>query len=381
MKIGTRLGLGFAILLASSILLTGIGIWRLQTVADATHAMMTQPLAKERLVSDWYRNTYADIRRTIAIAKSKGPSLATYYAQDQEATRLQSLQLQHQTAAMLTSATEKKLLTEITTLQDRYISQRNAVTKAKMEGDPETAANLLEQTFIPASQAYQKSIETLVQLQRQTIDASAGQIESINRDSRTLMIVLQLLALGFGVLCAWRLTRGITLPLNRAVAAVRRVAAGDLAIEAGTHAVDETGQLLSVLTEMSNALQHMVGSVRASTETITVASGEIAAGNADLSARTESQAASLEETSSSMEKLTLTVQQNADNARQANQLAVTASSVAVKGGAVVAQVVDTMGSIKASSGKINDIIGVIDGIAFQTNILALNAAVEAARAG
>ena len=381
MKIGTRLGLGFAILLASSILLTGIGIWRLQTVADATREMMMQPLAKERLVSDWYRNTYADVKRTIAIAKSKGPSLAAYYAQDQEATRLQSLQLQNKTAALLTSATEKKLLSEISASQERYIAQRNALTQAKMDGDPDAAANLLDQTFIPASLAYQKSIESLVLLQRQTIDASAGQIASVNQDSRKLMIVLQLLALAFGVLCAWRLTRGITLPLNQAVAAVRRVAAGDLAIEAGTHASDETGQLLAVLAEMSSALQRMVGGVRASTETITAAAHDMAAGNADLSARTESQAASLEQTTSAMKELTSTVQQNADNARQADQLAVSAAEVAVRGGNVVGQVVQTMQSIRASSGKINDIISVIDGIAFQTNILALNAAVEAARAG
>jgi methyl-accepting chemotaxis protein len=381
MKIGARLGLGFAILLVLSLLLTGIGIWRLQTVADATRQMMMQPLAKERLVSDWYRNMYADVRRTVAIAKSKGPSLAAFFAQDQEATQQLSGQLQKKIEALPMTEKEKNLLKEVREMQNRYIAGHTAVTQAKMDGDPDAAAHILDQTFIPASLAFQKSIESLLQLQRQTIDESARQIESVNQDSRQLMIVLQLLALVFGVVCAWRLTRGITVPLNKAVGVVRRVAAGDLAIEAGSHASDETGQLLSVLAEMSTALQHMVGSVRASTETITVASGEIAAGNADLSARTESQASSLEETTSSMEKLTVTVQQNADNARQANQLVVSASSVAVKGGAVVAQVVDTMGSIKTSSGKIVDIIGVIDGIAFQTNILALNAAVEAARAG
>ncbi len=161
----------------------------------------------------------------------------------------------------------------------------------------------------------------------------------------------------------------------------KSVADGDLTQQIHVNSTNETGQLLQALKDMNDSLANTVSTVRRGTETITVASGEIASGNADLSSRTESQAGSLEETASSMEELTSTVRQNADNARQANQLVVSASEVAVKGGSVVSQVVTTMGSIKESSRKIVDIIGVIDSIAFQTNILALNAAVEAARAG
>jgi methyl-accepting chemotaxis protein len=160
----------------------------------------------------------------------------------------------------------------------------------------------------------------------------------------------------------------------------RQIASGDLTSVVETTA-DDKSSLLFAMKAMRDSLAHVVGQVRSGTDTIATASGQIAAGNMDLSSRTEQQASALEETAASMEQLTSTVKQNADNARQANQLVVSASSVAVKGGAVVAQVVDTMGSIKTSSGKIVDIIGVIDGIAFQTNILALNAAVEAARAG
>jgi methyl-accepting chemotaxis protein len=181
-------------------------------------------------------------------------------------------------------------------------------------------------------------------------------------------------------LAAW-LGRSITRPLAQAAAIARKVAAGDLTGTADTHAHDETGQLLGALADMTAALARTVGAVRSSTDTISTASGEIASGNADLSGRTESQASSLEQTAGSMEALTSTVKQNADNARQANQLVISASAVAVRGGEVVAQVVDTMASIKESSRRIVDIIGVIDSIAFQTNILALNAAVEAARAG
>ena len=178
-----------------------------------------------------------------------------------------------------------------------------------------------------------------------------------------------------------QVSSSITNPLLAALTITRVVAGGDLSQQIESQATDETGQLLTSLKTMNDSLADTVSSIRVATETITIAAQEIASGNADLSARTENQAASLEETASSMETLTATVKQNADNARQANQLVLSASAVAVKGGDVVAQVVATMGSIKDSSRKIVDIIGVIDGIAFQTNILALNAAVEAARAG
>ena len=199
--------------------------------------------------------------------------------------------------------------------------------------------------------------------------------------ARTPMIALGVAWIVAAIgLAAW-LGRSITAPLEAAVAIARKVAAGDLTSTIVVDAQDETGRLLQALKDMNAALARTVGQVRSSSDTIATASGQIAGGNADLSSRTESQASSLEQTASSMEELTSTVKQNADNARQANQLAISASAIAVRGGQVVDQVVDTMASIKESSRKIVDIIGVIDSIAFQTNILALNAAVEAARAG
>jgi methyl-accepting chemotaxis protein len=207
-----------------------------------------------------------------------------------------------------------------------------------------------------------------------TMDALASTMSATLIGGGVVAVVLAL------ALAVW-LARNITLPLGYAVRVARQVAQGDLTASVDVRSKDETGQLMAALKDMNAALLDIVTRVRTGTETIATASGEINSGNQDLSARTEQQASSLEETASSMEELTSTVRQNADNARQATQLAASASETAQRGGDVVAQVVSTMGSINASSKKIADIITVIDGIAFQTNILALNAAVEAARAG
>lgn len=195
------------------------------------------------------------------------------------------------------------------------------------------------------------------------------------------LFVFGIAAIGLSFLSAALITNSITSPLNGAISAAKKMADGELTSQVNVTGTDEISDLLQALQGINISFSKTVGEVRSGTNTITMASHEIASGNADLSSRTESQASSLEETVSSMEQLTGTVRQNADNARQANQLAVSASAVAAQGGQIVSQVVGTMGSIKESSRKIVDIIGVIDGIAFQTNILALNAAVEAARAG
>jgi methyl-accepting chemotaxis protein len=215
-------------------------------------------------------------------------------------------------------------------------------------------------------------------------DAALIEADAAYRSARSLMITFGVLALAMAVLAAWLISRSLLRQLGGepadAVAIAGRIAAGDLAVPIDTRIGDETS-LMHAMRSMRDSLAHIVDQVRTGTDTIATASAQIAAGNFDLSARTEEQASSLEETASSMEEMTSAVKQNADNARQANSLAVSASHVAEKGGDVVSQVVSTMGAINQSAQKIVEIIGVIDGIAFQTNILALNAAVEAARAG
>jgi len=236
----------------------------------------------------------------------------------------------------------------------------------------------------PMTQLYVPLNELGNKLIKEQQDAALTEYQA-SQSTFELVRAVCLAGLAFGVIMAalvgYLLVRAIVRPLERAVAIAGAVAQGDLtqAIDVTSH--DETGRLLQALKNMNDSLVHIVSQVRTGTDNIATASSEIAAGNLDLSSRTEQQAGSLEETASSMEELTSTVKQNADNARQANALATSASEVAGKGGAVVAQVVQTMGAINTSATRIVDIIAVIDGIAFQTNILALNAAVEAARAG
>ena len=247
--------------------------------------------------------------------------------------------------------------------------------------DFQQASELLQGPLTQNYPAVRKSMEALSKLQ---LDVAKHEFEAAQtryvlvRNISIAVIVVGVLLAG---LIGFLLIRAISRSLNEALSLAESVAAGDLTQTIEVHSHDEIGQLLQALKNMNASLVTIVGQVRTGTETIAVASREIASGNADLSSRTESQASSLEETASSMEELTSTVKQNAENARQANQLVVSTADVAAKGGQVVGQVVDTMASIKDSSRKIADIIGVIDGIAFQTNILALNAAVEAARAG
>jgi len=383
LSIGKRLAAGFALILVLAACVIALASWRLASTAAATREMMAEPLTKERLLADWNRNINAGVRRTIAIAKSPDATLAELFKEDQAQSTKSSSELQERIKALIRSPEEQALFDTVAKARKVYVDARDEIVKLKKDGQAEAADKLLTEVFIPASKVYLAKMQEFLDHQRKAIDDTAAEIDAANGNGRLLLIALGVAMLGLGIAAAWTITRSITLPLVAANELAERVADGNLMRSGSGMAArsDEIGKLQTTLRRMRETLSQTIGSIRDSAESIATASAEIASGNHDLSSRTEKAASSLEQTASAMEELTGTVQQSAASAGQANALAVSAASVAQRGGEVVAQVVHTMDEINASSHKIADIIGVIDGIAFQTNILALNAAVEAARAG
>jgi methyl-accepting chemotaxis protein len=383
-KIGTRFAAGFGVVLFLMIAVTSIGIWRLQTVAEATRSMMEMPLVKERLISDLYSTISASITRTTAIAKSSDLSLGVYFepAGNQAAKNVAALQ--EKIKNLLATPEEKKLFSEIGQNQKIYEDAGSNIVALRADGKLFQARNAFEQTYQPSAARYLESMQKLLQLQRQGINSIAQDIESIYRTSKIALLALTVAAVLCGLIAAAVITRSVLRQLGGepvyAVKVADRIAAGDLT-ETIAVAAGDTSSLMSAMHIMQKNLADSVERIMQSAKTIATASNEIAIGNLDLSSRTEQQAGSLEETAAALQHLTTAVKKNAESAMQANRLAVSASQVADEGSRVVDRAVGTMATINASSKRVAEIIGVINEIAFQTNILALNAAVEAARAG
>jgi methyl-accepting chemotaxis protein-1 (serine sensor receptor) len=284
--------------------------------------------------------------------------------------------------ALPVTADERKLADQAESQRAAFLRDGVEVLMQAVQAHDEARISKTVMEVMPA--LYRPLGDTVIALNRMQVDVARASYEATQREHDNLSALTSALLLGgivAGGLMTWALRRSITVPLMRAIEQAEHITQGDLTHTIHVDRADETGRLLLALQRMQESLQRMVGQVRAGSDSIASATQQIASGNADLSQRTEQQASALEETASSMEELTSIVRQNADNARQASALAGNASDIAVKGGEVVGRVVDTMAGINESSKKIADIIGVIEGIAFQTNILALNAAVEAARAG
>ena len=382
LKIGARLGLAFAAVLALTAMLTVVGAMRLQQVVDAT-ADMDSSISKTRLADRWLASTR--INRALTETRLRAAD-----AQDLErinakmkANSADINAVGDELEKLVASATGKKLFAEALARRKAYTEARKELFALKDGGkaDAATVDREAEAKMNPALAAYEAAVGKLAEHQKTGFDEAKARVTDIAASGRVLLASVGLVALLLGVgLAAW-LTRSITGPLRQAVTVANAVAQGDLTTRIDAVRRDEMGELMTALQTMNANLNGLVTRVRSGADTIATAAVQVAAGNQDLSSRTEEQASALEESAASMEELTSTVRQNADNARQGNQMAESASGIAVRGGQVVAQVVATMGAIDESSRRIVDIIGVIDSIAFQTNILALNAAVEAARAG
>ncbi|MFM9923532.1 methyl-accepting chemotaxis protein [Variovorax sp. H27-G14] len=381
-SIGKRLAIVLGAILALFLATSVAAVLKLQQLSQEIDTMIQDNVKTERAGSDWLRHTTSGVQRAAAIAKSSDASLIEYFAPATAKSIKDTNELQKFIEGKLTKPEEKALLEKVGGLRKAYLASREEVSKLKLTGDLAGANRAFDQQFQPTSVAYLAGVQQVVDTQREQLDAAAGRAMDLQSQTRMLLIVCSAVSLVAGALLAWLLARSITGPLRSAEGIAQSIADMDLTgAPQHAYAKDETGNLLRALDLMRAALQGSLSQVHGVVMNVSTASTQIATGNHDLSSRTEEQASSLEQTAASIEELTSTVKQNADNARQANQLATSASEVAVRGGSVVFQVVETMGSINASSKKIVDIISVIDGIAFQTNILALNAAVEAARAG
>ena len=378
LRIATRLGLGFAVILLMLSVMAGIGYWCLQSVGNLNHYMTKDVLFRQRLVAQWFGATNANGYRSLAFFRATDEAQKKELDAKIKAASAIISDLQKQLNDLPQSKDEQAVYAGIAATRATYVAARNAIIK---ESNPEAVNKLIDSSFQPALNSYLASFNKLIDLQDDKVDQSSADIEARFRSGQTFILIIAAVAMLLGVTLAFLIQRSIIAPLRYAIAISKTVAQGDLTSKFSIDGSDEVSELLWSLKSMNENLALIVGEVRSGSDMVATVSNQIAAGNLSLSARTEQQASALEQTASSTEELTSTVRQNGDSAMQANQLAASASEVAVKGGQVVAEVVATMGSINESSRKIVDIIGVIDGIAFQTNILALNAAVEAARAG
>ena len=386
MKIGVRLGLGFAALLACQLVTTSMGLRQMGDLSDRVAFITDVSEAKLKALHDVEGNVNAR-----AIAARNLVLLTDPAAQKPDLERVKSAQAgidkgMEQLAAFMrdpasATAEERKLLEQLRTLEAGYLPIATKVVGLATTQKPELAVKAITQECMPLLTQVIAQVAALDEVLKEQAKGSGAAAQSAYQSAKWIMLIISAASLLAGGFVAWWLTRSIVRPITEAVIVAERVAAGDLTARIEVKNSDEAGQLLAALKQMNDSLVKVVGNVRMASDSIATGSSQIASGNQDLSQRTEEQASALEETAASMEQLGSTVRQNADNARQANQLAMGASTVAVKGGEVVGQVVETMKGINDASKKISDIIGVIDGIAFQTNILALNAAVEAARAG
>jgi len=381
LKIGHRLGLGFAIvlvLLAATVILGLSSMHRAGSrTRDIIYDKNVKMEAANRMVAN-IRSVNLSLATLVVVPST--PQVNAEVAKIAEARKRYG-EARKVLAERASEDKEKALMAQLDELLKKGVAENDKVVDLRKDGEIQDAVSQLTDVAIPTLNKVLKTLDDILAYETEQARSAGSDVEATISSAQLLMEVLGVAAVAVGIGVGWYITRSITVPLNAAVDVAETVAGGDLSSHIEVRSSDETGRLLYALKAMNDSLLSVVGRVRQGTDTIATASNEIAAGNLDLSSRTEHQASSLEETASSMEELTSTVKQNADNARQADTLARAAQQVATKGGAIVAQVVQTMGSINDSSRRIVDIIGVIDGIAFQTNILALNAAVEAARAG
>jgi methyl-accepting chemotaxis protein len=376
LKVGTRLGAGFGICLALLVIVAVAAFVMMTRLRDDITLITDDRIVKVvelQQTQDQINAVAIDMRNALITGDIDVPALAK--ARSAIATRLKQIR------AVIKVPEGVRLFAQMETLGHQYDAKLDAVTPLIEQGRLYQAKPALTDDILPIQRRYFKAIDDMIAFQLKLNEASAASAKAAYTMGIAIIGGVSALAVLVGLFLGVLISRSITRPLQEAEQAVSALARGELTARVKTHSSDEVGKLTKALSVAIGNLSSLITRIQNASSTIDSASGEIAAGNTDLSQRTEQQAASLQETASSMEELASTVRQNADNARQASQLAMGTSSVAQRSSDSVTAMVGTMNDIAQSSGKISEIIGVIEGIAFQTNILALNAAVEAARAG
>ena len=380
LRLGPRLGLGFGLVLALVATIAAVGWWRLAATLD--EGKVSDGLQQRAAAAgDWRALTQLNVTRTLAIAKARGnEEVDRFLTPQMKETSARISAVQTKLEAGTTEPEAKALIAEIAQLRKAYVTLRDTIF-AQLKAQDAGAWDAIEKQLLPAAQAYVEALTRFQRQQQDFADARTAATEAAGRRAQWLLAVLAVACLVVGAGAAWLITRSVTQPLRQAVLTTRLIAEGDLSHAVSAPGRDELSDLLGSLATMQQSLRRLVGDVQQAADSIRVASSEVADGSHDLSSRTEQAAASLQQTASSMEQLSATVRQTATSAHSANALADSASRAATQGGTVVSQVVSAMDDISKHSKQIGDITGLIDTIAFQTNILALNAAVEAARAG
>ena len=379
--LGRRLLGLFAAVLALSLLGSAIGLWALQHIGVSTDDIVQRSIANERLVADAYRLQAINAERYKAVALSSEPEVGEILGADIAQTQRQYEALVDTLAQRVAGSADEARLAELGSRLQAFHTARTALVQARDYGLTQRIHEVYTTQFLPASQALLAALEELTQAQRQSIDAAALQVANWSWTARLSLLAFGALSLVLGTLLALWLVRSITRPITLASDTANRVAGLDLRHDIQGHDRDETGQMLHALAVMQTALRHLAQQVRASVYSLHTASTDMASGNAHLSDRTEEAAASLQETAAALEHVKRALNTSAQTARHTEARAAEAATLAHQGQEVVTQVVQTMHEISHSAHKIADITGMIDSLAFQTNILALNAAVEAARAG
>jgi methyl-accepting chemotaxis protein len=381
LKIGVRLSLAFAFVLLLLVSVVCMGLLRLTDLHQQLNLVVDNRYPKVVLAFDIKNDVNVIVRNVRAMLIDKDAQNVRKTAADNLAAQGRIAEAMDKLDRTLQAPQTRRIMAEVKEKRAVFVADQKAFADLLVAGNNEAAIELALGKMRKDQHAYQSGLDTLLgELGRQFVQAGEEGDRAYDA-GRTMMLLLGGAAICLAALMAWIVTRSITRPIGRAVQVAQRVAAGDLSSDIRVDTKDETGQLLHALKEMNASLVRIVAEVRQGSDGIATGSGQIATGNQDLSQRTEEQASNLQQTAASMEQLTGTVRQNAETARTASDVADSARRVATEGGEVVERVVRTMAEIAQSSQKIADITGVIDGIAFQTNILALNAAVEAARAG